>query len=286
MLIGFNNDVEYRGKQFHIQTEDHGKSTAKIESQIFHEGQILDTEIVSYDSVLEEGEDEEKVDAKLQSLLEATHKGLYKRLVNGEYDEMVGLEPLDDNEEVAEKAPEEFVPSQDRVPNAAKQVEKEGEEAFEQFHQNEAQKHVDLDDLKSHLAEKSDQEEDEEEAVIESSPAQPDIDPDLEADEESLSAGGAELDGGNKGGSVEGAGSSNPPPESPAQSSPPPESTSSTPATSGVGGSDPPPVEPRSTESGKPLGELPASGVESWNGCEEPTGDLSIVALVESFLDE
>lgn len=288
MLIGFNNDVEYRGKEFHIQTEDHGKSTAKIESQIFHEGQILDTEIVSYDSVLEEEATEEQIDAKLKSLLEATHKGLYKRLVAGEYDEMVGLEPLEDEGEVGTD-PEEFEPSQDRVPNAAKQVEKEGEEAFEQFHQNQAQKHVDLDDLKSHLAERDDDESggtdgDSAEETEEENPApEPDIDPEIGTDDEPLTPAGAELDGGDQE-----APDISPPPSEPAADPSPSEQSAGESAASVEPEKSTSEPEPReSTEaSGGPIDELPDTGVESWAGCEEPTGELSIVSLVEAYLAE
>jgi hypothetical protein len=285
MLIGFNNDVEYRGKEFHIQTEDHGKSTAKIESQIFHEGQILDTEIVSYDSVLEEEATEEKIDAKLKSLLEATHKGLYKRLVSGEYDEMVGLDPLEDEGDVGAD-PEEFEPSQDRVPNAAMQVEKEGEEAFEQFHQNEAQKHVDLDDLKSHLAERDDGgneqegEESAEEREEQTAAPEPDIDPEIEKADQSLTPTGAELDGGEQ------EAAEIPEPSEAVVESPPSQSSSEVAANSEPDASMSQPSQREVNETPGPIDELPDTGVKSWSGCEEPTGEMSIVSLVEAYLAE
>ncbi len=152
MLIGYNNDVEYRGKAFHIQTEDHGENDPKIESQVFHQGQILDTEVVSYVSIVKRHDDEEVANEKIKSLMWKTHKGLYERLLSGEYDERVGLDPVDD-EEIDAPDPEEFNPGQDRVPTAARVVEEKGEEAFEQFHEQEAQKHVDLHSLKDQLDE-------------------------------------------------------------------------------------------------------------------------------------
>ena len=150
MLIGYNNDVEYRGKEFHIQTEDHGENDPRIESQVFHQGQILDTEIISYVSILKRFDDEEEAHEKVKSLMWKTHKGLYERLVSGAYDERVGLEPLEEDD-VDAPAPDEFKPGQDRVPTAAKVVEEKGEEAFEQFHEQEARKHVDLHSLKDQL---------------------------------------------------------------------------------------------------------------------------------------
>jgi hypothetical protein len=148
MQIGYNNDVDYRGKKFHIQTEDHGENDPRIESQIFHQGQILDTEIVSYAELLEEY-DESTANEKVRSLMWATHRGLYKRLASGEYDEQVGLEPKE--ETPAETDIEDFEPGQDRVPAKAREIEEKGEEAFQQFHENQARKHVSLDELKDHL---------------------------------------------------------------------------------------------------------------------------------------
>jgi hypothetical protein len=150
MLIGYNNDVDYRDKKFHIQTEDHGENDPRIESQIFHKGQILDTEIVSYGDLLEEY-DEATAEEKVKSLMWATHRGLYKRLASGEYDEQVGLEPKET--EPAEAEIEDFEPGQDRVPAKARKIEEQGEEAVQQFHENQARKHVSLDELKDHLDE-------------------------------------------------------------------------------------------------------------------------------------
>ena len=289
MLIGYNNDVEYRGKKFHIQTEDHGKSTAKIESQIFHEGQILDTEIIDYDSVLEE-EDDDDVDKRLKSLLVATHKGLYKRLVSGEYDEMVGLDPVDE-EEVESPEPEEFEPGQDRVPNAAMKVEEEGEEAFQQFHQNQAEKHVELDNIKEHLADVSSSGEEEVSAAEEQEPdskvdeAFAGVESELEVEPPSEIDSEAESDDGKD-------------PLIESRPTPPPEtdllsnseisaSSLSEESRSGVPSS----VRKRSSggtsrADGGRIVDIPMTGVDAWTGCDEPEGVLSIVSLVESFMEE
>lgn len=126
MQIGYNNDVEYRGKTFHIQTEDRGTDAAEIESQIFHAGAILDTSIVSYQKVLDEEDDVDAQIAKVRAMMGANHKSLYRKLTKGEYDDFVGLEPLADDAEVEAPDPEEFAPSQDRVPAQAIELEQGG----------------------------------------------------------------------------------------------------------------------------------------------------------------
>jgi len=292
MLHGYNNDIEYRGKEFHIQTEDLGESIGKIESQIFHEGQILDTETVSYDSVVEDAREDENVKKKLKSLLQATHKGLYERLVSGEYDEMVGLEPLDDAEPEDVTDPDEFEPSQERVPDAAKEVEEEGEEAFQQFHESKAQKHVDLDDLKGHLEEvDSDAAEDDSEGQPEEAESEVD---------EALAGVGSELgdlaDMPEDAVDSEGA---SPEDDVTSRATIPPGSRDaddiaevsidedleeSSKVTRKEPGGDA--SERGSTAGGRRLEMVPVTGVDAYRGCEEPDERLSILPLVESFFED
>lgn len=149
MLIGYNNDVEHRGKTFHIQTEDRGASTDTIETQLFHGGAILDTRITTYTELVE-GLSGKTRDKKIKSAMQASHRTLYKKLLSGEYDHMVGLEPLDDaGEEDVEARTEVFNPSQERVPAAALAVE-EGE--LESLEELGGESHVGLSQLKDKLA--------------------------------------------------------------------------------------------------------------------------------------
>ncbi len=151
MLIGYNNDVQYRGKVFHIQTEDRGSPSMQIETQIFHAGAILDTRIVSYEELISGEEDKETRNKSIKSLMQKTHKELYKNLFNGGYDHFVGLEPRaqEGSEEVDEV--EDFMPSQERVPDAVRALE-EGGEIAEELQQAAGGDHIDLQSLKSKLA--------------------------------------------------------------------------------------------------------------------------------------
>ena len=147
MLIGYNNDVEHRGKTFHIQTEDRGMNDDTIETQLFCGGAILDTNITSYTELVKglEGKAREK---KIKSIMQASHRSLFKKLMAGEYDAMVGLEPLKEPGSVDLEAVE-FEPGRDGVPEAALAIE-EGD--IGAFAQDSAEGHVDLSQLKSKLA--------------------------------------------------------------------------------------------------------------------------------------
>ncbi len=145
MQIGFNNDVQYRGKTFHIQTEDHGVKMASIETQIFHAGAIYDTSIVSYKKLLADSEEGDERIKRIRNMMQANHKSLYNKLKAGEYDKFAGLEPL----EGGEVEVEDFVPSQERVPESAHAFEK-GEGDFPEQQEGE---HVSLADIQKKLLE-------------------------------------------------------------------------------------------------------------------------------------
>lgn len=275
MLIGYNNDVEYRGKEFHIQTEDLGKEMAKIESQIFHQGQILDTEVVEYDTLLDE-DDEDRVNKRLKTLLSKTHKGLYKRLVAGKYDEMVGLEPLEEEEPEDVADPEEFEPGQERVPDAAQQIEEEGEEVFQQFHEKKAQKHVDLDNLKEHLdnvdSDAADASEEESERAAES-----------EVDEALAGVGSQLGDLTDESDSLLDSRATIPPGSMGADDVAEVSVDESLEDSSKVERTNP---GEKSRGRRGSLPTLPSTGTQAFKGCEEPDESLSIVSLVESFLED
>ena len=82
MLIGYNNDVQHRGKTFHVQTEDRGLQSKQIETQIFCSGAILDTRIVSYADMIDGVEDLDERNKTIKTLMQTTHRDLYKRTVS------------------------------------------------------------------------------------------------------------------------------------------------------------------------------------------------------------
>ena len=158
MLIGYNNDVQHRGKTFHIQTEDRGMHSKQIETQIFCSGAILDTRIVSYAEAIEGLGGKDERNKAIKTLMQTTHRELYKKMIAGDYDHFVGLEPVGSRPqtEAIDEALEDFKPGQDRVPAQALEVEKGGE-----FEMPEAgEEHVDLSKLKDQLGELGDDDDD------------------------------------------------------------------------------------------------------------------------------
>src|SRR5512134_3905382 len=52
MLSGFNHNIRYRGKVYHVQTEDGGKGNPQIITHAFQGGEILDSVRTSYTDLL------------------------------------------------------------------------------------------------------------------------------------------------------------------------------------------------------------------------------------------
>ncbi len=79
--MGFNTNVPYRGRLYHVQTEDNGPRNPVIVTLLYYQGAILASKKTSYAHLLEEPQCEEKV----QALMKAQHKGMIKELLRGSY---------------------------------------------------------------------------------------------------------------------------------------------------------------------------------------------------------
>ena len=55
MLTGFNTDVDYEGRVYHVQTEDRGEKHPVIESLVYCGGEIIASRRNPYAELLESG---------------------------------------------------------------------------------------------------------------------------------------------------------------------------------------------------------------------------------------
>lgn len=79
MLSGLNTDIEYKGKTYHVQTEDGGIDSPVIVSLLFDRGAILASKKTSYADIIKADCLEEIV----RDLMREQHKGMLKDLVSG-----------------------------------------------------------------------------------------------------------------------------------------------------------------------------------------------------------
>jgi hypothetical protein len=85
MITGCNTNVLYRGKQFHVQTEDSGRGKPHIISHVYHGGTIIASEKNSYAHRV----DAEELDIKVRAQIELQHKTMLKRLTGGDLDAVI-----------------------------------------------------------------------------------------------------------------------------------------------------------------------------------------------------
>lgn len=85
MITGFNTNVRYRGRVFHVQTEDSGHSRPHVISHVYHGGTILASERRDYAEHL----GHEDLPGMVRRLMEEQHKVMVSRLKGGDYDALI-----------------------------------------------------------------------------------------------------------------------------------------------------------------------------------------------------
>ncbi len=83
MITGFNTDVDYEGRTYHVQTEDRGVANPIIESLVYSGGEIVTTRKSSYEDLVEA---EEFAESELMQRMKVQHQDLIQEIRSGRYD--------------------------------------------------------------------------------------------------------------------------------------------------------------------------------------------------------
>ena len=83
MITGFNTDVDYEGRIFHVQTEDKGRDNPIVESLVYTGGEIITSRRSSYVDLLKSGVYEE---AELLRRMESQHQAIIREIMSGRFD--------------------------------------------------------------------------------------------------------------------------------------------------------------------------------------------------------
>lgn len=84
-LMGYNHNLKYSGREYHVQTEDSGVSAPHVITHLFCNGTILATKRSDYDHLVAEPD---HVDA-VRDMMKIQHKAVIRELVRGEIDEKI-----------------------------------------------------------------------------------------------------------------------------------------------------------------------------------------------------
>ena len=89
MLIAYNNDIEYKNRWYHIQTEDNGIKDGHITTTVFHSGAILDAKTTSYKEAIAGITDTDAQNDIIKDMMKKQHQVMYAKLTEGSYEDIV-----------------------------------------------------------------------------------------------------------------------------------------------------------------------------------------------------
>lgn len=82
MQIGFNSDISIEGIDYHVQTEDWGKSNPYLVSRVFRHGAVLKSIKTSYQDVLPKGPASDAI--AIRFAMRIQHDQILDLLVSGQ----------------------------------------------------------------------------------------------------------------------------------------------------------------------------------------------------------
>lgn len=87
MIGGFNTNVRYKTRTFHVQTEDSGHANPKIVTLLYEGGVILTSRKSSYEDMVSA----DNLDSVVRELMESQHRVMVHDLKEGRLDEILGV---------------------------------------------------------------------------------------------------------------------------------------------------------------------------------------------------
>ena len=122
MLVGYNTNVPYKGKLYHIQTEDNGLKNPIVITLLYYKGTILASKKISYADLASSPGYKEKV----RELMKEQHKTMMKELIRGSYTNDPDQNPEEkasgEKEEPKGRAPEVQEPPRRETPKSLDDV--------------------------------------------------------------------------------------------------------------------------------------------------------------------
>ncbi len=86
MLGGFNTNIRYQGRTFHVQTEDSGHANPKIITLLYEGGTILTSKKSSYEDLVSA----ENLESVVKELMEEQHREMVQALKDGQFEDILG----------------------------------------------------------------------------------------------------------------------------------------------------------------------------------------------------
>jgi hypothetical protein len=130
MLVGYNTNISYKEKGYHIQTEDNGQSNPVIVTLLYSKGAILASKKTNYAHIVAESDYKDKV----REIMKEQHKGMIKELLAGKHTDEYKEEGEEFRKEVTEEkktagtqeaeTPEELITQREEKVETKEQITK------------------------------------------------------------------------------------------------------------------------------------------------------------------
>lgn len=94
LQTGYNHNIRYRGRDYHVQTEDSGREKGHIHTHVFLGGTVISTAKIEYDPQSLG----DPLDARVVRLMQESHQSMTRALLRGNFDARIqcqagGLSP-------------------------------------------------------------------------------------------------------------------------------------------------------------------------------------------------
>jgi hypothetical protein len=87
MVGGFNTNIPYKGKTYHVQTEDGGAESPNVITLLYHGGAILFSKKRGYAEHVDASDRESRV----RQMMDEQHRTMVQALKAGKLDDKLGL---------------------------------------------------------------------------------------------------------------------------------------------------------------------------------------------------
>lgn len=81
MLVGYNDNITFNGKVYHVQTEDSGMKNPVIITLLYYKGTILGSKKTEYSHILSSPD----MKIRVRDLMKTQHHSMLKELHSGRY---------------------------------------------------------------------------------------------------------------------------------------------------------------------------------------------------------
>jgi hypothetical protein len=105
MITGYNTDVRYKERVFHVQTEDKGVNNPYIESVVYYGGQVMAAKRATYADLLDEGRGSEAIASRMDNQHRMMIAAIRSGKLDGKLHTVLGSDASSDDTRVADGRP-------------------------------------------------------------------------------------------------------------------------------------------------------------------------------------